>query len=67
MQEHILYSGLKHIHLYITSPQSVKICVGKIGVDFKETECEGVEWIQLAQDSAQWQALVNIVLNLQDP
>jgi hypothetical protein len=28
---------------------------------------EGVDWIHLAQDRDQWQALVNTVMNLQVP
>jgi hypothetical protein len=37
------------------------------GVDMylKETGCEGVERINLAQDRAQWRALVNTVMNFQ--
>jgi len=27
-------------------------------------ECEGVDWIQLAQDRDKWRALVNMVMNL---
>jgi hypothetical protein len=30
-------------------------------MDFKETVCEGVDWVRLAQDKDQWRALVNIV------
>jgi len=32
---------------------------------FKETRCEGVDWIKLAQDKVQWSAQVNMVINLQ--
>jgi len=32
--------------------------------DLKEIGCECVEWIQLAQESYQWRALVNTVMNL---
>jgi hypothetical protein len=43
-----------------------------IGVDgriilkwiFREIVWEGVEWMRLAQDRDQWQALVNTVMNL---
>jgi hypothetical protein len=31
---------------------------------FKEVGCEDVNWIQLAQDNVQWQALVNPAINL---
>ena len=29
--------------------------------------CEGVDWIDLAQDRDRWQALVNAVMNLRVP
>jgi hypothetical protein len=35
-----------------------------IRMDFRETGWEGVEWVQLAQDREQWQAVVNEVMNL---
>jgi hypothetical protein len=33
----------------------------------REIVWEGVDWIHLAQERAQWWALVNIVMNLQVP
>jgi hypothetical protein len=30
-------------------------------------ECEGVDWILLAQDRDQWRVLVNTVMDLQVP
>jgi hypothetical protein len=33
----------------------------------REAECEGVHWIYLDQNREQWQALVNMVMNLQIP
>jgi hypothetical protein len=38
-----------------------------IKMDLRETEINGVNWIQLAQDRVQWWAYVNTVMNLQDP
>jgi hypothetical protein len=35
-----------------------------IKMDFKETECEAVHWIQLALDTFQCQVLVNMVMRL---
>jgi hypothetical protein len=32
-------------------------------MDLKEIECGGVDWIQLAQDSIQWWAIVIMVIN----
>lgn len=33
-------------------------------MELKETRCEGVDWIGMAQDTERWQALVNKVTNL---
>jgi hypothetical protein len=30
----------------------------------KETDCEGVDWIHLAQGRDRWRAVVNTVMNL---
>jgi hypothetical protein len=35
-----------------------------IKMDLKELACECAEWIQLAQDRVQWQASLNVVMNL---
>jgi hypothetical protein len=36
-------------------------------MDLKEIRCDGVNWIQLAQDKVQWLNLVNTVTNLRVP
>jgi hypothetical protein len=36
----------------------------RIRIDLGETGWRSVEWIHLAQDKDQWQALVNMVMNL---
>jgi len=38
-----------------------------IKMDLKEVGCEGVDWIELAQDRDRWRELVNVVMNLQVP
>jgi hypothetical protein len=38
-----------------------------IKMDLKEIRWKGVEWIHLAQDRVQWQAPVNVVMNLLVP
>jgi len=38
-----------------------------IKMDLTEIVCEGMDWIQLVQDSGQWWALVTMVMNLQTP
>jgi hypothetical protein len=36
-------------------------------MDQRKIGWDGVDWIDMAQDRAQWRALVNMVLNLQVP
>jgi len=38
-----------------------------ITVDFQEVRCEGMDWIELAEDRDRWRALVTAVMNLWIP
>jgi hypothetical protein len=40
---------------------------GNIRVDLREIGWKDVDWIHLAQDRDQWQALVNMVMKLRVP
>jgi hypothetical protein len=41
--------------------------VDNIKMDLREKECDGMDWIYLAQDRDQWRALVSMVMNLRVP
>jgi hypothetical protein len=38
-----------------------------IKMDLTEIGCDGMDWIDLAQDGDQWRALVNMVIKLRAP
>jgi hypothetical protein len=40
---------------------------GNIKMDLQGVECEGMDWIELAQDRSRWRGLVNAVMNLRFP
>jgi hypothetical protein len=41
--------------------------VDNVKMDLREIEWAGMDWIDLAQDTDQWRALVNMVMNLPVP
>jgi hypothetical protein len=41
--------------------------VDNIKMDLRETGCDVIDWIELAQDRDQWRALENTVMNLRVP
>lgn len=38
-----------------------------VRMDFKEMECEGVDWISLYQDKGHWRAVVNTAMDIRVP
>jgi hypothetical protein len=41
--------------------------VDNIGIDLREMELDGADWIDLAHERDQWRVLVNTVMNLRVP
>ena len=44
-----------------------RIWKDNIKMDLQEVGCEGMDWIELAQDWERWRALVNTIMNLRVP
>ena len=42
-------------------------CEDNVKMDLQGVECEGMDWINGAQDRDRWQSLVNVVMNIWVP
>jgi hypothetical protein len=40
-------------------------CEDNIKMDLKEMKLQGMDWIELTEDRAQWRSLVNTVIKIQ--
>jgi hypothetical protein len=47
--------------------RSISMWVDNIRIDFVEIAWDGVDWIDMAQDTDRWRALVNAAMNLRAP
>jgi hypothetical protein len=50
-----------------TIPRPRRASEDNIKIDLRETGCDDMEWIHLAQDRDQWRAIVITVKNLRVP
>jgi len=60
-------ANIKIIYIYIyicTLGRPRRRWEDNVKMDLQEVGCEGLDWIELAQDRDRWRALVNTVMNL---
>jgi hypothetical protein len=41
-------------------------CKGNIKINFQELWCDNMNWVQMAQDTGQWPAVMNSVMDLRE-
>jgi hypothetical protein len=44
-----------------------RMCLNNVKMDLRETGLDGMDWIDVTQRKDQWNALVNMVMNLRVP
>ena len=74
--EHVERMGERRsVYRVLVEKPGLKIQLGRhrrwwednIKMDLQEVECECMDWIELAQESDKWRALLNAVMNLRFP
>jgi len=76
MSEHVARIGeMRNAYKILVGKPEGKRLLGRpkrrrednIRMDFRDIEWEGMDWMNLAQDTDKWQVLVNTVMNLRVP
>jgi hypothetical protein len=73
---HVVRMGRRELHagILVAKPEgnrplrrSLRRWEDNIKMDLREIVCRVMDWIDLAQDTDKWRALVNMVMNIQVP
>ncbi|PNF30906.1 hypothetical protein B7P43_G03642, partial [Cryptotermes secundus] len=63
-----IWSPIRNAYrIFVGKPERKRPLEDTLKMDLREIECDGMDWIDLAQDRDHWRALVNMVMNLRVP